>query len=537
MKKLIVTLFISVLLIVTFIFVFKMLLDKPIFDTTKNVDIYLDGIKEDKYNHIFTNNQIYINANYLKQNELLDYYWDNNYNKISIFNDFKYDVINYNNKKAFYNKIPFNINEIIIIENNELYFNSKFINDNYVFRLYVDIDNLKVIIEEDISEYEVVKKSRLKSSPTSRAITLKKLDIKDSIYVYNNEYNGWILARTEENAIGYVKLSDIRPISKTMYNTYESLNNGKKIRMAWDLVYIKVEEFEPFNIPYAIDIVGPTWFELEDTKEKFKDLSNDDYINFVKDSNKDIWAVFNNRFDPDLTSELLNNGIKRSEIADKIIDITLNKGFDAINLDFENIHLKDKDVFSAFVKELYCKAKEKGILFTIDITIMSNAENWSLCYDRNVVGKYSDYIMLMAYDENVSGVIGSVSSLPWVEYGVNNLLEYASSEKIVLSIPFYTRLWEEHLDNQQKVKSTALRIGSANKAIEELGINLIYDDSTGQNFGEIMIDDIKYTIWNEDETSLVNRLDIIKKYNLSGYAVWAFKYGTDEMWELLKNKK
>jgi hypothetical protein len=296
MKKLIVTLFISVLLIVTFIFVFKMLLDKPIFDTTKNVDIYLDGIKEDKYNHIFTNNQIYINANYLKQNELLDYYWDNNYNKISIFNDFKYDVINYNNKKAFYNKIPFNINEIIIIENNELYFNSKFINDNYVFRLYVDIDNLKVIIEEDISEYEVVKKSRLKSSPTSRAITLKKLDIKDSIYVYNNEYNGWILARTEENAIGYVRLSDIRPISKTMYNTYESLNNGKKIRMAWDLVYIKVEEFEPFNIPYAIDIVGPTWFELEDTKEKFKDLSNDDYINFVKDSNKDIWAVFNNRY-------------------------------------------------------------------------------------------------------------------------------------------------------------------------------------------------------------------------------------------------
>jgi len=38
---------------------------------------------------------------------------------------------------------------------------------------------------------------------------------------------------------------------------------------------------------------------------------------------------------------------------------------------------------------------------TVGYNPYANAENWSLCYDRNVIAKYSDYIMLMAYDENV----------------------------------------------------------------------------------------------------------------------------------------
>lgn len=534
MKRLIVTLFIAVLLICSLIFVFSVLMDRPLFDTAKEVNVYLDGIKDDKYKHIFINNKIYISANYLADNELVDYYWDKDYNKVSIFYNFHYDIINYNSKKAFYNKNPYDLDEIMIIENDELYFNTNFLNENYVQRLYEDIANLNVIIEADIREYEVIKKSRLKSSASSISNTLQKLEIGEHIYVYNNEHSGWILARTDGNIIGHVKLSDLRPISKVRYDIYQALNKSEQIRMTWDLIYKEVENFKPFEIPSAINIIGPTWFDLEDTEDIFKDLSNDDYIEYVKASHKDIWAVFNNSFDPKLTNKLLNNGIKRSKMVDKIIEITMNKGFGAINIDFENIYLKDKNVFSAFLKELYCKAKENGILVTIDITIMSNAENWSMCYDRSVVGKYSDYIMLMAYDENVSGVLGSVSSLPWVEWGVKNILEYAPSEKIVLSIPFYTRLWEECLDSQQEIKSTALKIRSAEKAIEELGINLVYDDSTGQNFGETIKDGVKYTIWNEDETSLRNRINIIKRYNLSGHAVWALSYGTNEMWELLK---
>jgi spore germination protein YaaH len=305
--------------------------------------------------------------------------------------------------------------------------------------------------------------------------------------------------------------------------------------MAWDLNATKIENFLEFDIPYSIDIIAPTWFSLTNDKELFEDISNDEYIKYVKSQNKEVWAVFNNNFDPDVTSELLNDGIKRSEIVDKMISITLDSGFDAINLDFENMYFRDKDVFAAFVKELYCKARDEKISLSVDVTILSNNENWSLVYDRKAISKYSDLVILMAYDENVSGTVGSVSSIPWVEYGISNLLECTVAEKIVLGIPFYTRLWKEYEEDGEIVTvSSAYKIQSASNKIEELKIKLNYDEESGQNYGELVVDGVTYRIWNEDSASLKNRLDLVKKYDLAGLAVWQLRYGTDEMWGLIE---
>lgn len=524
--------FIIILIICTFVYIYNLYLDKPSFNNAEKINIYLDGTKDEKYNHILKNNQIYISAEYLLENELLDFDWYIEQRRISIYNDFKFETIKYNKKKAYFHKQPYDTEEILTVENNKLFFNTSFIKENYIASVYIDSVNLNVIIEKNIREYKVVKKSKLKSAASKTSFTSMYLNAGESIYVYKNELNGYILARTQNNKIGFVKISDIKPISKISYNIYPSINKGKSIYMAWDLVYQPSKNFKPFNIPDTVDIISPTWYSLKEDCEFFEDFSNDDYIEHVRKSKKEIWGVFSNSFDPDLTSKLLNNSITRGQIADRIIEITEEKNYDAINLDFENIYLKDKNVLSAFIKELYCKAKEKSILMTVDITIMSKSENWSLCYDRKVIGKYSDYIMLMAYDENVSGIPGSVASLPWVEYGVKNILEYAPNEKVVLSVPFYTRLWEK-VDNE-KIKSTALKIISAKKAIDELQIELKYDEATGQNYGEKTIDSTTYMIWNEDEISLQNRIDIAKRYNLAGYAVWALSYGTDGMWSMLR---
>ncbi len=527
------TLFVVVLFICAFIFAYKYYADKPSFNNAKKINIYIDGRKDEEYEHILKNNQIYISSDYLMKNELLDFYWDDKYHKISVFNDFNLDVLHYNQKKAFQSKKPYERDEVFIIEEDKLYFNANFIKENYIKNLYLDKNNLKVIVEENANLYKATKKTKLKSKASNQSDTLKDFETGESLFVYDYENDGWMLARTEDSTIGFIKLADIKPVSKIKYSKFTASNKKKQINMAWDLVYKASINFKPFSIPKTIDIVGPTWYKLDDSKKYFKDFSNDSYIKYIKSSQRDIWGVFSNSFDPDLTSKMLNDGIKRSEIADSIIRITEEKNYDAINIDFENIYMKDKDVFSAFIKELYCKAKQRNIMISVDITILSDSENWSLCYDRKVIGKYSDYIILMAYDENVSGLPGSVASLSWVEYGVKNILEYANSEKIILAVPFYTRLWEKGSAENNKVKSTALRIQSAIKAIEELKMELSYDKATGQNYGETIKDGITYMIWNEDETSLKNRMEISRKYNLAGCAVWALGYGIDDMWNLI----
>ena len=104
-----------------------------------------------------------------------------------------------------------------------------------------------------------------------------------------------------------------------------------------------------------------------------------------------------------------------------------------------------------------------------------------------------------------------------------------------MAVPFYTRLWEETtVDGKLKVKATSLKISTAERVINDLGIEFTFDEETGQNYGEKVVDGVRCRIWNEDETSLTSRMNIVKKYNLVGKGVWALNFGTEEMWELLR---
>ncbi len=73
------------------------------------------------------------------------------------------------------------------------------------------------------------------------------------------------------------------------------------------------------------------------------------------------------------------------------------------------------------------------------------SDQWSKFLDREAISKYVDYVMLMAYDEHwaSSPTSGSVASIGWVERGVSESLKLIPKEKLILGVPFYTRIWTE----------------------------------------------------------------------------------------------
>ena len=78
----------------------------------------------------------------------------------------------------------------------------------------------------------------------------------------------------------------------------------------------------------------------------------------------------------------------------------------------KNRHLLTKHIADASVM-----LHELGLIVSADITRYEpTSANWSMCYDRNLLSKHTDYIMLMAYDEYYasSKSAGSVASLFWV---------------------------------------------------------------------------------------------------------------------------
>lgn len=99
----------------------------------------------------------------------------------------------------------------------------------------------------------------------------------------------------------------------------------------------------------------------------------------------------------------------------------------------------------------------------------------------------ADYVIFMAYDEHYAGSkeSGSVSSLPFVENGVDKGLQYIPAERTVVALPFYTRLWKEVKSGDGvAVTSSAYGMSSTESVLQSNSATPKWDEETSQYYAE-----------------------------------------------------
>jgi len=368
-------------------------------------------------------------------------------------------------------------------------------------------------------------------------ILVKDMPIGTILNVYA-EYESWYKVRTINGIPGfiekkYLKINYTKELFKVEKAMEDSLKgfNKKPINLTWDYTYRKVKNTDGINLIPGVNTISPTWFSING-EESILDKGNTEYVRKYNDLGYEIWPLINNNFDPDLTHELLSKSSTREKLIKDILELYKYYGFQGINIDFENVHLKTKDLLTQFVRELYPVFKEAGMSVSIDVTGISTAENWSLCYDRKRLSEAVDYMILMAYDQHwaSSPIAGSVAEYSWVEKTILGVLEYIPNNKLILGVPFYTRLWVE---KDGKVSSQALSMEMANKFISENNMDLIWDDNSLQYYGQIEKDEKIYKIWLENKKSLEIKASLVHKYELAGIASWRKGFETADVWDSL----
>jgi spore germination protein YaaH len=247
--------------------------------------------------------------------------------------------------------------------------------------------------------------------------------------------------------------------------------------------------------------------------------------------------MLSNESMPETTSEIMNDYKLRNTLINNIVNLIVEYDLDGINIDFENMYMEDKKMFNRFLIELEPRLNEIGKVLSVDVTAPDGSEMWSMCFDRSTISNVADYIVFMAYDQYgaTSAEEGTTAGCDWVEANIAKFLgqEGVQQDKLVLAVPFYTRLWKEQ--NGQVIGSDTVDIKSVDTVLPA-GVEKVWDDNLKQYYVEYNEDGYTYKMWIEDENSIEAKLNLIGQYNLAGAAFWAKDREPESIWSLVKNK-
>ncbi|TDF94187.1 glycosyl hydrolase family 18 protein [Paenibacillus piri] len=387
----------------------------------------------------------------------------------------------------------------------------------------------------------------MRSGPTIKSPIYADVPQEEEVMIWSEEPE-WYKVQLTNGYQGYIRKEHLQPDHRM--ETIPPLKepppfvptkpiNGK-INMTWEQVVTKTPDATKFSPMPGLNVVSPTWFHLEDGQGNLKNLADPAYVKWAHSQDIQVWGLFSNGFDPKITTEALATYDKRMKMIKQLLSFAQLYSLQGINIDFENVNVKDKDRLVQFVREMVPLMHEQGLIVSIDVTPKSTNENWSVFYDRKSLIESVDYMMLMAYDEHwaSSPVAGSVASLPWVENSLTRMMkeDHIPASKLVLSVPFYTRIWtEETVNGKTKVSSRAVFMENPQKVIKDKKLTPVFKSEAGQNYVEYKEGNKLNKIWLEDEVSMKARMDLVKKYDLAGVASWRRGYEVESIWPLIEN--
>lgn len=412
-----------------------------------------------------------------------------------------------------------------------------------------NIEKTKVITADSLDREQIKAEVKTKISVKEKreifSKTVDKIEKGETVIVVKNDgeisQKGYTKIRTQDGKVGYVKTSKLEDIKTTREAKEKTKQINGKVNMFWDYYsqYVKAPDRTGQTVD-GVNVVSPSFFYLDKNDGTLKENVGEagtSYIEWAHSNGYKVWPmVSNSDAGIKITSTILNSYTKRQELIQNIVEKCAQYDIDGINIDFENMYEADKDKYSRFIIELVPRMLEMGIVTSVDVTAPDGDPNWSLCFDRNVLGNVADYLVFMAYDQygTSSTKPGTTAGLNWVETSLKKIIEYdeVDTEKIILGMPFYTRQWTIAQDGTIKDRSV---VSMMNIKIPT-NVEKQWDDTLKQYYIEYASGKNTIKMWIEDGTSIKEKVSLVTKYNLGGTSCWKKDMETSNIWTIIKTE-
>lgn len=243
-------------------------------------------------------------------------------------------------------------------------------------------------------------------------------------------------------------------------------------------------------------------------------------------------------------------------------EILKNKKFAGVDIDYEGKWAETRGSFSTFLREISELADGKGkkLVCTIEartpvedkFEVVDKARLSSIQYsnDYAVVAEVCDQVKLMTYDQGAIDIklnatkkgkdfYAPVADPAWVEKVIKLTLKDIPAEKIHLGLASYGYVYEltpRKAGGYDYKRLRAINYPLADSRAKEKGITptrnsageLSYTYTDPAYPGKIIL------VWYSDSQAMQQKIDLAKKYNLAGVAVFKFDGEHDEkFWEVI----
>lgn len=279
-------------------------------------------------------------------------------------------------------------------------------------------------------------------------------------------------------------------------------------------------------------------------------------LKLAKEHSVKVMPQIKNRgFVESVVHRILTDPEVRSRTVKVMLDMCKKYGLWGMQIDFENVHITDKDALTHFYREAADALHKDG--YKISIAAVHRAEesagpnsytrwmmeNWRGAYDLKALGEIGDYIKIMSYAQHTRRTTpGPSQGLPWMEAVLQYFMKYVPPEKLSLGITTSGLHFFTEADTARYYfNARSLMAGISLKAIDSLikvcnGDPLKWDDKQKVLFGYIERGGVfEWFYVDNDVRSFDAKLDLVKKYKLRGINNWFSEQDDPRIWDSIRN--
>ena len=483
------------------------------------------------------------------------FYWDEGMQFLIFTTGTEKYIVSPNDAFYFVNDVKTETeSEILIEKDGEFYILLDYV-ENHIdlqYRMYLNPN--RIVLNYQWGEYlcaDVTVATQMRTEPDKKSPIILDLTEGMQLQYFNSggiQQNGYVMVMTEDGIYGYVRTKDIgESYYKTIQSEYEepvysTENRANSINLTWHMT-VSEQANEQLDELYAgtegLNVISPTWFNVMDETGALESRASLAYVERAHELGLEVWGLVANSH-PNAANvveidelALLKDYNSRTNLIRQIIQYATEFDLDGVNIDFESLEVETGPYYIQFLRELAVACRNHRFVLSVDNYVPAE---YNAFYDLEEQGKIVDYVIIMAYDEHYVGSdAGSVASIGFVSGAATNTLAKVPAERVIMAVPFYTRLWKEtrQKDGSLALTSETIGIAAADALLRENKVSTTWQADTGQFYGEYEQGGSRYRIWLEDEMSMEEKMKVIQNSGFAGVASWRLGLERRSVWEVM----